>query len=185
MIADADRTRLLTLARRALTAQIERLALPDLPDDLHLTAAGVFITVYCRGELRGCLGALEGVERVAELVRRLSCEVAHADHRFEPLRLDELREVTLDVSVLTPPQMVADASEIVVGRDGLIVESGRHRGLLLPQVATEHRWNRETFLEHTCVKAGLARDAWRRGATIFRFEAEVFGEGGPPAAIER
>jgi AmmeMemoRadiSam system protein A len=176
MIGVADRARLLALARRALIAQVERLALPDLPHDLTLTAAGVFVTIYCRGELRGCLGALEQVDHVAELVRRLACEVAHADYRFDPLRAGELDAVTLDVSVLTPPQLVADPGEIVVGRDGLIVESGRHRGLLLPQVATDHGWTRETFLDHTCVKAGLARDAWRNGATIFRFEAEVFGE---------
>lgn len=176
MIADADRSRLLALARRALVARVERLAPPDLPDELSLTAAGVFVTVYCRGELRGCLGAVEHVDRVAEFVRRLADDVAHADYRFEPLRVDELRDVTLDVSVLTAPQLVADPSEIVVGRDGLIVELGAKRGLLLPQVATEHGWNWETFLDHTCVKAGLERNAWRNGATVFRFEAEVFGE---------
>jgi uncharacterized protein (TIGR00296 family) len=82
----------------------------------------------------------------------------------------------LDISVLTTPQPVPHPSEIVVGRDGLIVEMGVRKGLLLPQVATDHGWDRDTFLAHTCVKAGLPPDAWQNGARILRFEAEVFGD---------
>jgi AmmeMemoRadiSam system protein A len=107
---------------------------------------------------------------------RLGAEVAHRDPRFEPLHAQELREITIDVSVLTEPVRVADVSEIVLGRDGLIVEQHGRKGLLLPQVAPEHGFDRETFLAHTCRKAGLPADAWHTGAAIYRFEAEVFGE---------
>ncbi len=141
-----------------------------------MPAYGVFVTIYCHGLLRGCLGSLESREPLAHAVIRLAGDVAHDDFRFEPLRAHELEAVDLDISVLSAPEVVNDPSEIVVGRDGLIIERGRRRGLLLPQVAPEHGWDRETFLAHTCVKAGLAPDAWRNGATILRFQAEVFGD---------
>ncbi len=94
-------------------------------------------------------------------------------------RADRFRveDLDLEISVLTPIRRVHDVSEIEVGRDGLVVQDGFRKGLLLPQVATEHRWDRDTFLAHTCLKAGLRPDAWRTGATISKFQAEVFGEG--------
>jgi uncharacterized protein (TIGR00296 family) len=92
------------------------------------------------------------------------------------LPLEDLAEVVLEISVLGPAEPLADPAEVEVGRHGLIVEQGTHRGLLLPQVPTEWGWDRETFVSQTCVKAGLAPDAWRTGATLFTFEAEVFGE---------
>jgi AmmeMemoRadiSam system protein A len=136
----------------------------------------VFVSVHHRGDLRGCLGTLDAREPIGEAVVRLAADVADKDHRFEPIELHEVDDIVLDVSVLTPPQLVDDPCDIVVGRHGLIVEHGARRGLLLPQVAPEHGWDRDTFLAHTCIKAGLAPDAWRDGATIFLFEAEVFGE---------
>jgi len=102
--------------------------------------------------------------------------VAQEDYRFRPLSPHELGNVSIDLSVLTPSQVVADPSTIQVGLDGLIVQQGGRKGLLLPQVATEHGWDREAFLEHTCEKAGLPPDAWRHGATILRFQAEVFSD---------
>ena len=177
MIAAADRKRLLDLAREALIARVRAQRAPVAPADLNLPASGAFVTVYCHGELRGCLGTLDAREPLAEAIVRLGGEVAGNDYRFEPLRADELPQIVLDVSILTPPQQVRDPSEIVIGRDGLIVEQGTRKGLLLPQVATEHCWDRDTFLAHTCAKAGLPPDAWRKGATILRFEAEVFGDG--------
>ena len=176
MISTADRERLLNLARRAVVAHVNRERAPVPPDDLQIPASGVFVTLYHRGELRGCLGTLDPREAVAEAVVRLGADVSHRDHRFEPVQPQELRDITIDVSVLTEPVRVADVSEIVVGRDGLIVEQQGRKGLLLPQVAPEHGFDRETFLAHTCLKAGLPADAWRTGAAIYRFEAEVFGE---------
>jgi AmmeMemoRadiSam system protein A len=176
MIAGSDRRRLLDLARKAVIARVRRESPPQAPRDLNIPASGVFVTIHHNGDLRGCLGTLNPYEPVAEAVVRLAGDVTHRDHRFEPVQDDELADIAIDVSVLTTPTAVSDPSEIVVGRDGLIVEHGRHKGLLLPQVAPEHGFDRDTFLAHTCLKAGLPPDAWRHGATIFRFEAEVFSE---------
>jgi AmmeMemoRadiSam system protein A len=140
------------------------------------TASGVFVTVHCDGELRGCLGTLATEVRVADAVARLAADVSTQDFRFAPLLPAELPRVTIDLSVLTPAEVVTDPCTIEIGRDGLIIEHGKRRGLLLPQVATEQGWDRETFLDHACIKAGLPAAAWRHGATIRRFQAEVFAE---------
>ena len=176
MIAAADRGRLLRLARHALVARVQRMSPPLAPDDLNRPTFGVFVSVYHLDDLRGCLGTLEEREPLAAAVVRLAGDVAQHDHRFEPIGLHEIDHVVIDLSVLTRPELVADPAEIVIGRHGLIVERGLQRGLLLPQVAPEHGWDRDTLLARTCDKAGLAADAWKSGATIFRFEAEVFGE---------
>lgn len=176
MIDPVLRRRLLEVARRSLEARVRCEHAPEVPADVNTPASGLFVTIYCHGELRGCLGTLDGRERLAAAVVRLAADVAHEDHRFRPLTAHELPDVTIDLSVLTPAQRVDDPSEITVGRDGLIVQQGSRRGLLLPQVAPEHGWDREIFLAQTCIKAGLAPDAWRHGATILRFQAEVFGE---------
>ena len=96
--------------------------------------------------------------------------------RFPPLRAFELKEVKLQISVLSPLREIQDVSEIKVGRDGILIEKGGQKGLLLPQVATEYHWDKKTFLEQTCYKAGLPKDAWRQGAKIFIFSAEIFDE---------
>lgn len=167
---------LLAIARAALEARIRGERSPSIPPGISVSGAGVFVSVYCAGLLRGCLGSLDGDDDLTPVIVRLAADVAHEDYRFEPLAPHELDHVTLDLSILTAPAVVTDFSTIVVGRDGLIAEHGRHRGLLLPQVATEHGWDRETLIAQTCVKAGLSADAWRNGATIWRFEAEVFGD---------
>jgi uncharacterized protein len=176
MIATADRKRLLDLARSAVVARVRGEPAPTAPADLRIPASGVFVTIHHRGELRGCLGTLDPHEPVAAAVVRLAGDVTHRDYRFERVRAEELNDVAIDLSVLTEPTLVADPADIVVGRDGLIVEQGSRKGLLLPQVAPEHGFDRETFLAQTCLKAGLAGDAWQHGATIYRFQAEVFGE---------
>jgi len=111
-----------------------------------------------------------------ELIDHLAREVADSDPRFEPVQPGELPDISVEVSVLTPEREIASVDEIDIGRHGLIIEQGSHRGLLLPQVPTQHEWNRETFVAQTCLKAGLPADAWRRGARMFVFEAQVFGE---------
>ncbi len=176
MIGDMQRAQLLGFARTALEAGVRGDRLPPVPPDLNLPASGVFVTIHCHGELRGCLGTLDHREVLGEAVQRLASDVCQRDYRFAPIQADELRDVAIDLSVLTPPERVSDPREIKVGRDGLIVQQGSRRGLLLPQVATEQGWDVETFLSQTCVKAGLAPDAWRNGAEVLRFEAEVFGE---------
>ncbi len=175
-LALSTRLRLLALARSALSAQVKRAAAPALPRDLIVHAFGVFVTIRHRGDLRGCLGSLDCPGRIIESIARLAGAVAHEDYRFAPLTEHELVATTIDLSLLTPPERVTDHASIEIGRHGLIVEHGARKGLLLPQVAPEHGWDRLTFLSHTCLKAGLAGNAWQNGATILCFEAEVFSE---------
>jgi AmmeMemoRadiSam system protein A len=124
------------------------------------------------------MGNLEAGRPLARAVRDCAVAACSADPRFEPVTPGELGRLDLEISLLGPLVPLAAADEIEIGRHGLVVEQGWHRGLLLPQVATEWKWDRETFLAQTCHKAGLARDAWKRGARAYRFEAEVFGESG-------
>jgi len=177
VLVDAEREKLLRLARRSIEAHVRGQTAPEVEhgglfDDLF----GAFVTIHRQGELRGCLGRLEGDAPLGEVVRQLAQAVSDSDPRFQPVAPGELSELTIEISVLTPEHEVADVSEIEIGRHGLIVERGRRRGLLLPQVAVEHAWTRDMFLEHACVKAGLPRTAWREGARLFVFEAEVFAE---------
>lgn len=179
MTDHALRSTLLHLARAALEARVRRFAPPPAPRGLAVDAFGIFVTIHHRGDLRGCLGALDCADCFVETLVRLAGAVAVEDRRFAPLREPELGDTAIDLSLLTPPQLVTDYRSIEVGRHGLIVEHGRRRGLLLPQVAPEYGWDRDQFLQHTCLKAGLSADAWRNGATVYAFEAEVFGERSP------
>ncbi|MGE3275294.1 MAG: AmmeMemoRadiSam system protein A [Vicinamibacterales bacterium] len=169
------RQRLLAIARAAFLHATTGAPLPPL-DGVDAEASGVFVTIHCDGDLRGCLGSLDLAEPLGQEVARLSAAVGREDRRFAPIRPDEAARTHIELSVLTPPEPVEDVASIEVGRDGLIAEFGARRGLLLPQVATEHGWDRETFVAHTCLKAGLRRDAWLFGARLWRFEAEVFAE---------
>jgi AmmeMemoRadiSam system protein A len=137
---------------------------------------GAFVTLHQRGDLRGCIGHVEATEPLGPVIVRCAVAACSADPRFPPVRAAELPHIDIELSLLGPLEPVIVIDEIDVGRHGLVVEMDRHRGLLLPQVATEWRWDRETFLTQTCVKAGLTRDAWKKGATLWRFEAEVFGD---------
>jgi len=178
MLSEPQKLALVDLARRAIAAQVAGAPAPGpleigLPD-----ASGAFVTIKRHGALRGCLGTLECTRGLAAEVARCAADAASQDPRFPPVRSDELADVSLEVSVLGPLEPIdpADSSVITIGRHGLVAEQGHRRGLLLPQVATEWGWTAEQFLRQTCVKAGLPEDAWRRGARIFRFDAEVFGE---------
>ena len=134
------------------------------------------MSIHLRGTLRGCLGRLTLEAPLGQTIVHLAGVVADSDPRFSAVLPRELPDLQIEISVLTPAYEVRSVEEIEVGRHGLIVEHGHCRGLLLPQVAVEHGWPCETFLEHTCIKAGLARDAWKKGARILVFEAQVFGE---------
>lgn len=137
------------------------------------------MTLRIGEELRGCLGHIAADRTLADLIPGLAVSAAREDPRFPPLSADELDHVTIEVSVLTTPTPVdpLDASAIVIGRDGLMVERGKAKGLLLPQVAPEQRWNCTQFLDATCEKAGLPRGAWREpGTRVLTFQADVFEE---------
>jgi len=172
-----DRQKLLRLARRALEARVGR-QLPPAPEQGGVLdePLGAFVTIRRHGELRGCLGRIAPDAPLAETVADLGASVSDSDPRFNPVAPAELDDLDVEISVLTPEREVHSLAEIEPGRHGLIVEEGHRRGLLLPQVATEQGWDAETFVSQTCRKAGLPADAWRNGARMFVFEAEVFGE---------
>ena len=181
MLDAHDRQRLLRHARRAIAAKLEERPLEPLPSPGALAEpAAAFVTIRLGDQLRGCIGSIEDDEPLAEVVARCAADAATRDPRFPPLPLSSLSDVSLEISVLTPFCRVDDPAEMEVGRHGVMIEQGPHRALLLPQVAGEWGWDRETFLSQTCVKAGLPADAWRTGAVVHTFEAQVFAEATPP-----
>lgn len=177
MLSDDERRGLLRYARQVIVAHLHGDPRPSgVPLRDPGRHAGAFVTLHAGGDLRGCIGYPGSEKPLDEVVAECAIASATEDPRFPPLHASELPRLSLEISVLTPIEPVRDVSEIEVGRDGLVVEQGFRRGLLLPQVASEHGWDRETFLAHTCMKAGLRPDAWRAGAHVSRFQAEVFGE---------
>ncbi|HEX2721207.1 MAG TPA: AmmeMemoRadiSam system protein A, partial [Candidatus Deferrimicrobium sp.] len=141
-----------------------------------LAAPGAaFVTLTKNGRLRGCIGFTEAVAPLFKVVQECAVAAATEDPRFPPVSPKELPSLRVEISVLTPLVSIRP-EEVEVGRHGLMVAQGRMRGLLLPQVPVEWGWDRETFLDQTCVKAGLPPSAWRHGATLRAFTAEVFGE---------
>jgi AmmeMemoRadiSam system protein A len=181
LLDEASKKSLLLKARRAIENAIgvtpSTESIPDsqspIADDF---LAGAFVTIRKKGQLRGCIGYPEPERPLLDVVERCAVSAALSDPRFPPLTAAEWEDVDLEVSVLGPIEPVDHISEVVVGRDGLIAELGRRRGLLLPQVAVEWKWDAEEFASQTCIKAGLPPEAWRQGAKLFRFEAEVFSE---------
>jgi AmmeMemoRadiSam system protein A len=140
-------------------------------------AGGVFATLEVDGELRGCIGYCRSDEPLLTLARRAVVGAAFDDPRFLRVSVEEVSRLSISITVLAPPVPVKDLSEVVIGRDGLVIERGRSRGLLLPQVAERHGWCAEVFVTETCRKAGLPPDSWRDGVTLVqRFEAVHFRE---------
>jgi len=169
---------LLDLARRVIVEAVlhGRFFQPPAPAGELAKLSGAFVTLHEQGRLRGCIGQVEPVEPLANAVARCAVSAALEDPRFYPVRAEELGNLEIEISILSRLEPV-QPDEIEVGRHGLVVTQGRRRGLLLPQVATQYRWARERFLEETCAKAGLERDAWKDSATrIESFTAEVFSE---------
>lgn len=152
--------------------------LEDLPreEGLLTTPGGAFVTLHRRGQLRGCIGQIASTASLVQMVAFCAKAATLEDPRFEPVRPGEVAEISIELSILSLPHEVS-SGEIEPGRHGLVVSRGERRGVLLPQVAAEHRWTSMRFLEETCVKAGLERDAWKDPAThIQAFTAEVFSE---------
>ncbi len=165
--------------RAAVTGE----ALREPAAETHLREArGAFVTLHENGALRGCIGTIAAVAPLNVIVREMARAASVEDTRFPPVTTAELDALQLEISVLTP--MVAISPEdVVVGRHGLMVSYQGRQGLLLPQVATECGWDRETFLAQTCRKAGLAPDSWKQGAKLEAFTAEVFGESTPGESL--
>jgi len=137
---------------------------------------GVFVTLKKENELRGCIGRIIGDEPLGKLTGAMALQAAFNDGRFSPVRADELREIEIEISALTPLREVSVAAEIVAGRDGVVLVKEGHSAVFLPQVATEQKWNREELLDNLCRKAGLSAGCWKQGAQLSTFQAVVFSE---------
>jgi AmmeMemoRadiSam system protein A len=172
-----ERSLLLKLAHEAILSTLEEHEISLAPPTAHLAEPrGAFTSLYLQGRLRGCVGYVLPISSVYRAVADTARAAAFEDTRFNSVTLDEARGLEIELSILSVPQPIA-AEAVEIGRHGLLISMGGHRGLLLPQVPIEHHWDRVTFLEQTCRKAGLPTDAWDKGAMIEAFTAEVFGEG--------
>jgi len=177
-LADCEKKLLLKIARQALAAAVEGRECPEtVPDSERLRKpSGAFVTLRRGPRLRGCIGQLSGVEALVDVVSYCARAAALDDPRFAPVRPDEVPDLDIEISVLSPLEDITP-DKIVAGKHGLIVTRGWDRGVLLPQVATEFNWSAERLLEETCVKAGLDPEDWMDPETrIQAFTAEVFGE---------
>ncbi len=177
-LAESEKQSLLQVARTALTAAVEGSRVTEfLPEDGALgRPGGAFVTLFRAGRLRGCIGQLPAQAKLVGVVAHCARAVATEDPRFAPVEAAELPDITIELSVLSS---LADIrpEQIEVGKHGLLVSKGLRRGVLLPQVATQFRWNGMRFLEATCEKAGLKPDAWKTAETrVEAFTAEVFSE---------
>jgi AmmeMemoRadiSam system protein B/AmmeMemoRadiSam system protein A len=175
-LAAAEKKELLGLARRAVETYVRENKVVDFEtaNPNFLAARGAFVTLTEGGELRGCICYTEPIMPLGQAVIRCAIYAATQDPRFRPVAAAELGSLAYEISVLSPLRKIDDPGLVEVGRHGLVIARGEFRGLLLPQVATENGWNRDEFLAQTCLKAGLPRDAWKKGAEIHVFEALVF-----------
>ena len=185
-LTPAEKQELLKIARRSVEVAVrEKKILPvpeDEPEDLRV-ARGAFVTLKEHGDLRGCIGYMSPVKPLAETVRDVAAFAALEDRRFRPVSEEELSVLDYEISVLSPLRKVEDVNQIRVGQHGLLIREGQYEGVLLPQVPTEEGWDRKTFLEQVCVKAGLPEQAWKdEEADLFMFTALVFGEPRGPKA---
>ncbi len=175
----ADQELLFRAARNSIQAHLkgEKAPLPPAASPVLSQPRGVFVTLHRHGRLRGCIGYLEAAKPLLDAVQEMAVAAAFNDPRFPPLREEELADLDLEISILSPMRQIKNIEEIEVGRHGLYLEQGFRRGLLLPQVATEYGWDRLTFLKQTCLKAGLPPDAWQDPNTrIFVFSADILHE---------
>ena len=177
-LSETDRRAALELARKAVVEAVSCQKLPDpIPQEgIFRVRRGVFVTLHVRGQLQGCIGVTEPSEPLGEAIVRCAVSAALEDPRFAPVKEAQLDEMDIEISLLSPLEPILPEA-IEIGRHGLLIVLHAQRGLLLPQVAIEHRLTREQFLEETCRKAGLRREAWKDPETrLFGFTCEVFSE---------
>jgi len=169
---------LLGLARQSIKHYLEtgKILEAKTDDKILKEKRGAFVTLKVNNQLRGCIGYALPLKPLIETIIEVAISSATQDYRFQLLRLDELAETKIEISVLTLPRSLTDISEIEIGKHGIIVSKGPHKGLLLPQVPTEWNWDLKTYLHHGCLKAGLDGDEWKKGANIEIFSAQVFSE---------
>jgi len=178
-LSEQEKKALLEIAKRAIIAKAGNKDMPKLTMDLPILKEkrGAFVTLKKRGHLRGCIGYIKAVKPLGDTVQEMAVAAAFHDPRFPSVKGDEIRDLSFEISVLSPLQKIKNIEEIEVGTHGLYMVRGYNSGLLLPQVAIEYRWDRETFLKETCYKAGLPPKAWKDKETeIYIFSADYFND---------
>ncbi len=176
-LSEQDKRSLHQIAKTVIENKAKGKAVPEfnIESPILKENRGAFVTIQKKGQLRGCIGYIRAYEPLHKTVEKMAAEAAFRDPRFPPVKEKELPELEIEISVLTPLRKITDVNEIEVGKHGIYIMKGGWSGLLLPQVATEYGWNRQTFLEHTCQKAGLPPHAWKeRDAEIYIFSADIF-----------
>jgi AmmeMemoRadiSam system protein A len=178
-LSEKDKLTLLEIARTTIESYVRTAKIPsfDVASQALLDKRGAFVTIHKNGRLRGCIGVFTSDKSLYETVVEMSVAAAVRDPRFPRVEEEEFGELDVELSALSELTEVSEPSEVTVGRHGLYIVKGDHRGVLLPQVAIEHGFDRDTFLDETCIKAGLPEGSWREGASVYVFEADVFNEG--------
>ena len=179
MLSANETKTLLTIARETITNLVlKQKYTPEPREEKALNErSGCFVTIKQAGELRGCIGSFQTERPLFREVAAMAAASASKDPRFHPMEAEELNDFSIEISVLTPLQKIEDIAEIEVGRHGLYLEKNFSRGVLLPQVATDHNWDRITFLQQTCLKAGLPKNAWQADdMEIYIFSAQIIKE---------
>lgn len=178
-LSKEEKQELLQIARATLEKYIRKEKVPEFKPstDKLKEKRGVFVTLKKKGVLRGCIGYVEGIKPIYQAVKENTINASTNDPRFPPVQPEELKDIDIEITVMTPLEKITDPKVIEVGKHGILIRKGLNQGLLLPQVATEYNWHREEFLAHTCMKAGLSVNAWQEKDTeIYIFSGEVFGE---------
>lgn len=178
LLTKKEQRELLKIARAAIVSHVTtgKVAAIDKVSDGLNAESGCFVTIKQQGKLRGCIGNFVSDKPLYLLVQEMAISAATRDPRFYPMKPPDLESFELDISVLSPLEKIDSLDVIKVGRHGLYIIKNSSHGVLLPQVATEYGWDRETFLKHACLKAGLPENAWQKECDIFIFTAQVFGE---------
>jgi AmmeMemoRadiSam system protein A len=174
-----EKDTLLDIAKKTIAAKVNNKDIPKLNVDSETLQEkrGAFVTLKKHGNLRGCIGYIKALKPLGETVQEMAIAAAFHDPRFPSLKPEEVKDLTFEISVLSPLKRIKDINEIEVGKHGLYIVHGYNAGLLLPQVAIEYEWDRETFLQETCHKAGLPTGAWMDKETeIYIFSADYFGD---------
>jgi MEMO1 family protein len=173
-----EKKTLLTYARETIVRYLTTETIPPVRDLPARTtfSQGAFVTIRKNGELRGCIGHILGDKELGKTVGFMALEAAFNDPRFQPVQAKEIAELEIEISVLTPIKKIAGPDEIITGRDGVILSKNGKSAVFLPQVAVEQKWDRAEMLDHLCLKAGLEKGCWKKGARFQSFQAEVFSE---------
>lgn len=178
-LTSLDRSMLVDIVKKTIQYKLNNKMPPKITieSDTLKEKRGAFVTLKKRGHLRGCIGYVKAVKPLWETVQEMALAAAFHDPRFPSLKPDEMKDISIEISVLSPLKRISDISEIEVGKNGLYIVRGYNSGLLLPQVAVECGWDRETFLSETCYKAGLPPQSWTDEDTeIYIFSADYFGD---------